>query len=74
MCLTSHRSARGRSGLWNTIKIWEAYRETLAATTFFDPIAIGRYQEEPVDGATGAKNPLVEQWNEAQSLWGTRAT
>jgi len=37
---------------------------------FFDPIAIGRYGEEFVDGAAGANNPVWEVWNQAQLMWG----
>jgi hypothetical protein len=40
------------------------------ASSFFDPIAVGRYGEEFVDGATGANNPIWEVWNEAQLIWG----
>ncbi|KAH8701243.1 hypothetical protein GQ44DRAFT_832012 [Phaeosphaeriaceae sp. PMI808] len=36
------------------VTIWEACRATSAATSFFDPIAVGRFGEEFVDGATGA--------------------
>ena len=68
--LTSFKSPHVRVDLLNSIKIWEACRATSAATTFFDPIAIGRYQEEFIDGATGANNPIQELWNQAQSLWG----
>jgi predicted acylesterase/phospholipase RssA len=53
-----------------SVKIWEACRATSAASSFFDPIAIGRYQEEFVDGATGANNPVMELWNQAQVMWG----
>ncbi|EHK96445.1 putative Patatin group A-3 [Glarea lozoyensis 74030] len=52
------------------VKIWEACRATSAASPFFDPIAIGPYEEEFVDGAAGANNPVWEVWNEAQLLWG----
>jgi patatin-like phospholipase/acyl hydrolase len=38
----------------------EACRATSAATSFFDPIAVGRFGEEFVDGATGANNPVRE--------------
>lgn len=53
----------------NSVQIWEACRATSAASTFFDPIAIGRYKEEFVDGATGANNPVREVWDQAQLLW-----
>ena len=70
MNLTSYKSPHIRDDLLNSVKIWEACRATSAASTFFDPIAIGRYGEEFVDGATGANNPIQELWNQAQSIWG----
>ncbi|KAF2191272.1 FabD/lysophospholipase-like protein [Zopfia rhizophila CBS 207.26] len=70
VCLTSYKSPRGNNDLLNSVKIWEACRATSAASSFFDPIAIGRYNEEFVDGATGANNPVVELWNQAQLMWG----
>jgi predicted acylesterase/phospholipase RssA len=70
VCLTSYRSPRSSSDLLNSVQIWEACRATSAATSFFDPIAIGRYKEEFVDGATGANNPVSVLWNEAQLIWG----
>jgi predicted acylesterase/phospholipase RssA len=54
----------------NSAKIWEACRATSAASSFFDPIAIGRFREEFVDGATGANNPVREVWDQAQLIWG----
>ncbi|MCJ1269239.1 hypothetical protein MMC22_009129 [Lobaria immixta] len=70
VCLTSYKSPRGGSDLLNSVKIWEACRATSAASSFFDSIAIGRYEEEFVDGATGANNPVWEVWNQAQLIWG----
>jgi predicted acylesterase/phospholipase RssA len=70
VCLTSYKTPRGNNDLLNSVKIWEACRATSAASSFFDPIAIGRYKEEFVDGATGANNPIVELWNQAQLMWG----
>lgn len=70
VCLTSYKLPCGGSDLLNSVKIWEACRATSAASSFFDPIAIGRYQEEFVDGATGANNPVWEVWNQAQLMWG----
>ena len=60
VCPTSYKSPRGGSDLLNSIKIWEACCATSAASSFFDPIAIGRYEEEFVDGVTGANNPVWE--------------
>ena len=70
VCLTSYKSPRGSNDLLNSVKIWEACRATSAASSFFDPIAIGRYEEEFVDGATGANNPVWEVWSQAQLIWG----
>lgn len=70
VCLTSYQSLRGSRDLFNSVKIWEVCRATSAASSFFDPIAIGRYDEGFVDGATGANNPVWEVWNQAQLLFG----
>jgi predicted acylesterase/phospholipase RssA len=70
ICLTSYKSSRGNNDLLNSVKIWEACRATSAASSFFDPIAIGRYKEEFLNGGAGANNPVVELWNEAQQIWG----
>jgi predicted acylesterase/phospholipase RssA len=70
VCLTSYRSPKGGSDLLNSVKIWEACRATSAASSFFDPIAVGRYKEEFIDGATGANNPVREVWDQAQTVWG----
>lgn len=67
--LTSYRSPRGRERLLRTTKIWEAGRATSAASSFFDPITIGDFEESFIDGATGANNPVYEVWNEAQDIW-----
>ena len=61
----------GGSDLLNSVKIWETCRATSTASSFFDPIAIGRCQEEFVDGAIGAHNPVAELWNQAQLMWGS---
>lgn len=57
VCLTSYKSPRRNNDFLNSVKIWEAWRATSAASSFFDPIAIGRYKEEFADVATGAKQP-----------------
>lgn len=69
VCLTSYKSPPGGSNLLNSVKIWEACRATSAASSFSDSIAIGRYKEEFVDGATGANSPVWEVWNQAQLIW-----
>ncbi|KAK4170949.1 hypothetical protein QBC36DRAFT_295822 [Triangularia setosa] len=70
VCLTSYRSPRGGTDLLKSTKIWQACRATSAATTFFDPIAIGPFDEEFVDGALGANNPVYALWTQAQDVWG----
>src|ERR1700761_9542855 len=71
VCLASYRSPRSdNSDLLDSTTIWQACRATSAATTFFDPIAIGPFNEEFVDGALGANNPVKELWNQAQDVWG----
>jgi predicted acylesterase/phospholipase RssA len=56
--------------LLDSTTIWQACRATSAATTFFDPIAIGPFGEEFVDGALGTNNPVYMAWTEAQDIWG----
>ncbi|SPQ22632.1 1f99ae8a-4da0-4fc0-93be-a6c3ebe73771 [Thermothielavioides terrestris] len=71
VCLANYRSPRrDNSDLLNATTIWQACRATSAATTFFDPIAIGPFNQEFVDGAFGANNPVYELWNQAKDLWG----
>ena len=48
--------------------IWEACRATSAASTFFEPINIGGF-EEFLDGGAGANNPVRELWTDAKALW-----
>ncbi|KAI3332970.1 FabD/lysophospholipase-like protein [Ustulina deusta] len=70
-CLTNYHSLRqDNSDLLDVTTIWEAGRATSAATTFFEPIAIGPFHEKFVDGALGANNPIFEMWNQAQDVWG----
>jgi hypothetical protein len=47
-----------------------ACRATSAATSFFDTIAIGPFDEEFIDGALGANNPVYTLWNQARDVWG----
>ena len=50
-------------------KIWEACRATSAAATFFDPVSIGPYGEEFIDGATESNNPIERLLEEARRVW-----
>lgn len=70
VCLTSYRSTRGSSSLFESTKIWEACRATSAATSFFDPVSIGPMNQIFVDGALGANNPVFSLWSQAQDVWG----
>ncbi|KAL2131177.1 hypothetical protein VTI74DRAFT_5443 [Chaetomium olivicolor] len=71
VCLANYRSPRSdNSNLLNATTIWQACRATSAATTFFDPITIGPFNEQFVDGAPGANNPVYALWNQAQDVWG----
>jgi predicted acylesterase/phospholipase RssA len=70
VCLASYSSPRSdNSDLLNATTIWQACRATSAATTFFDPIAIGPFNELFVDGALAANNPVYALWNQAQDVW-----
>lgn len=65
--LSSYLSARRGRDLADIATIWQAARATSAATSFFDAIEIG--DEEFVDGATPANNPVVELWSEASDMF-----
>lgn len=70
--LTSYeRNLESMSTFYDNVEIWEAARATSAATSFFDPISIGRgeLRQQFVDGATGANNPVRRLWHEAQRQW-----
>jgi hypothetical protein len=68
-CLTSYNATRNVSDLLRYTTIWQACRATSAASTFFEPITIGRYKEQFVDGATGANNPIWKLWEQAKAVW-----
>jgi predicted acylesterase/phospholipase RssA len=55
--------------LYDTCKIWEACRATSAATTFFDPIRIGPYNQEFADGGVIYNNPIQLVHREAELTW-----
>ncbi|KAG5810247.1 hypothetical protein H9Q71_005604 [Fusarium xylarioides] len=50
-------------------KIWEAARATSAASSFFDPIQIGKFGQWFTDGATGFNNPVNQVFEEALGIW-----
>jgi len=67
--LSSYYSkARGRD-LWTQARVWQCARATAAATTFFEPITISN--EQFLDGALGANNPVQVLAKEARNIWGT---
>lgn len=70
MCLMSYKSPRSSSDLLNNVEIWEVCRATSAASSFSDPVTIGRHQEEFVAGEIGANNPVAELWNQSRMMWG----
>lgn len=53
--------------------IWEAYRATSAATTFFDPLTFsnGSMSWEFIDDALQYNNPVDNVFSEAQEILGT---
>ncbi|KAJ6087073.1 hypothetical protein N7467_005987 [Penicillium canescens] len=70
VCLRSYQSPRGSDHLLKSTTIWQACRATSAATTFFDPITIGPFNEEFIDGALGSNNPVYKVWQQALDIWG----
>jgi len=58
-----------RSANDDKITIWEACRATSAASTFFDPVTIGKHGETYLDGAKGANNPIRQLWSAAKDIW-----
>lgn len=59
--------------LYDSCTIWEACRATSAATSFFDPIAIGPYGQKFADGAVMFNNPVQLVYREAETMWPDRA-
>jgi hypothetical protein len=60
VCQTNYRTLRSRSDLLNSVMMWEVCRATSAATSIFDPIAMGSVGEDFVDRATGVNSPVWE--------------
>ncbi|PNH45129.1 hypothetical protein VD0003_g9290 [Verticillium dahliae] len=61
-------ACRVSTHLLDCTTVWEACRATSAATTFFDPVAIGPFGEQFVDGALGTNNPVAALWSQAQDV------
>jgi predicted acylesterase/phospholipase RssA len=55
--------------LYDECTIWEACRATSAATTFFDPIKIGPFDQEFADGGVLYNNPVQLVYREASAMW-----
>jgi len=53
-------------------KIWEACQATSAATTFFEPIVLGPYEQVFADGAVLYNNSIQLVHREAAELWPDR--
>jgi hypothetical protein len=67
--LRSYKYPKMVDVLYNECKIWEACRATSAATTFFDPITIGKYGQTFVDGGVLYNNPVQLVHREAERVW-----
>ena len=67
--LRSYRSPSLPNLQLDDCKVWEACRATSAATTFFDPVKIGKYGQEFIDGAIRYNNPIQLVHRETESLW-----
>ncbi|KAF2148358.1 FabD/lysophospholipase-like protein [Myriangium duriaei CBS 260.36] len=63
--LASYYRRRGSAEVYREAKIWEVVRATSAASTFFEPVTIGRSGRRYLDGGTGANNPVFVLWREA---------
>lgn len=58
--------------LYDDCTIWEACRATSAAPTFFDPVKIGPFQQQFVDGGLVYNNPIQLLHREAEAAWPSR--
>jgi predicted acylesterase/phospholipase RssA len=67
--LRSYFAEDNMDSIYKICKVWEAVRATAAATTFFDPIQIGKYGETFVDGGVKENNPIARAEVEARRLW-----
>jgi predicted acylesterase/phospholipase RssA len=57
--------------LYEYCTIWEACRATSAAPRFFDPVQIGPYGQEFIDGGILYNNPIHLLHQEALATWST---
>jgi patatin-like phospholipase/acyl hydrolase len=72
--LRSYKNSRGSELLYDECRVWEACRATSAATTFFDPIKIGKYGQRFIDGGLLYNNPINIAYREAETIWPGRDT
>lgn len=70
--LRSYRNPKVSGLLFDECTIWEACRATSAATTFFDPISIGKSKQRFIDGAIIYNNPVAQVYQEAKDVWPDR--
>lgn len=56
-------------GLLDDVTILQAARATSAASSYFEPISIGRNNQEFLDAGPGQNNPVKQVWLEAMRLW-----
>jgi len=67
--LRSYKNPEKEWLLCDECAIWQACRATSAATTFFDPISIGKFGQRFVDGGILYNNPIQLVALEAGYLW-----
>lgn len=67
--LLTCRSPRYMRDMLDSVTIWQAARATSAACSFFEPITIGKFGEQYIDGATSCNNPVRELITTAQDIW-----
>lgn len=67
--MRSYKNPRLTGLLYDDCKVWEACRATSAAPTFFAPIQIGKYNQNFIDGAAVANNPIQIAYSEARNMW-----
>ena len=67
-CFRSYQVKDSSEDLTN-VKIWEATRATMASPTYYDPIKIGAFGAEFIDGGIGANNPVRILLQEARRVW-----
>ncbi|KAL2842053.1 hypothetical protein BJY01DRAFT_249287 [Aspergillus pseudoustus] len=67
--IRSYKHPQAAEALFNECKAWEAARATSAATTFFDPITIGKKGQRFINGGLLYNNPVRLVQQEANDIW-----